>query len=71
MSYLSRCFFFLKDKYIDSLIKANVKQNYQKSWNLYKKNPESKIPTFHKIIRKTILGFIKPTASILAKATLL
>ena len=48
LSYLSHSFFFLKDQYIDSLTKANAKQNYQKSWNLYKKNPDSKIPTFHK-----------------------
>ncbi len=48
MFYLPRCFFFLKDSYIGSLTKANAKQNYQKFWNIYQKNPESSVPTFPK-----------------------
>ncbi len=39
---------FLQDKRIDSLCIANAVMNYSAAWNNYKKNPVSKVPTFHK-----------------------
>ena len=39
---------FLNDPKIDAQAKANALQNYIKAWNNYKKNPNSKVPTFHK-----------------------
>ena len=39
---------FLNDPKIDAQAKANALQNYIKAWNNFKKNPNSKVPTFHK-----------------------
>lgn len=39
---------FLNDKLIDSLAKANAIKNYQEAWSNYRKNKNTKIPSFHK-----------------------
>ncbi len=39
---------FLNDKDIDAQCIANARQNYQKSWNCFKKNPAAGAPVFHK-----------------------
>ena len=45
---MSARYFFLRDKCIDSLAKANAIQNYRKSWARFHKVHHSGIPNFHK-----------------------
>jgi len=43
---LTNHFWFLNDKDIDSLAKANAIQNYHKAWNMYKKVHNAGVPKF-------------------------
>ena len=45
---MSARYFFLRDKRIDSLTKANAIQNYRKAWAQFHKVHHSGIPNFHK-----------------------
>ena len=47
---MSARYFFLRDKRIDSLTKANAIQNYRKAWAQFHKVHHSGIPNFHKKI---------------------
>ena len=45
---MSNHFPFLNDKRIDSLAKANAKQNYNKAWNAFRKVHGTGVPKFHR-----------------------
>lgn len=45
---MSNHFPFLNDKRVDSLAKANAKQNYDKAWNAFRKVHGTGVPKFHR-----------------------